>query len=275
MTNQIKAFYEKTPFPDYDDLDSSTSLREKAEKGIFARLLDRQIPPGTMILEAGCGTGQLSNFLGLADGRTVFGADLSLSSLRLAKNFRIRNEIDNVAFFQMNLFKPIFKPESFHFVICNGVLHHTSNPRGGFESLLKLVKKGGFIIIGLYHTYGRIWTDFRRVIFNATQNRFKFLDARLRQSNSEKKKNAWFMDQYKNPHESKHTINEVLKWFDDAGVEFINSIPKCVSHNGADENLFARQPRGTFLERFVRELLMAINGAQEGGFFMMIGRRKV
>lgn len=276
VTDQIKAFYEQTPFPDYEDLDSTSSLKKKAERGIFARLLDRQIPYGTKILEAGCGTGQLTNFLALTAGRTVFGTDMCLNSLKLAQAFKKRNDIENAAFFQMNLFRPIFKPESFHLVISNGVLHHTSDPQLGFEALLRLVKPGGFIVIGLYHRYGRVWTDFRRLIFNLTGNQFKFLDARLRQRTvSEKRKHVWFMDQYKNPHESKHTINEVLGWFDQVGVEFINSIPKCVpSDNSLDEKLFEKKSKGTFLGRLAKEMAMAANGAAEGGFFIMLGRKK-
>src|SRR5271157_253337 len=58
VTEIIKSFYEKTPFPNYDELDSSLSLREKASRGIFARLLDEQISFGSRVLEVGCGTGQ-------------------------------------------------------------------------------------------------------------------------------------------------------------------------------------------------------------------------
>ena len=72
VTEIIKSFYEKTPFPNYDEVDSSTSLREKATRGVFARLLDEQIPFNARILEAGCGTGQLSNFLGMSLGPDRF-----------------------------------------------------------------------------------------------------------------------------------------------------------------------------------------------------------
>ena len=64
VTERIKEFYEETPFPNYDDFDSAASLIDKAKRGVFARLLDEQIPFGTRILEAGCGTGQLSNLVG-------------------------------------------------------------------------------------------------------------------------------------------------------------------------------------------------------------------
>src|SRR5262245_8392026 len=62
VTEIVQAFYEDSPFPNYDDLDTRESLRGKAGAGLFARLLDDQIPQGSLVLEAGCGTGQLSNF---------------------------------------------------------------------------------------------------------------------------------------------------------------------------------------------------------------------
>ena len=40
----VKQFYEKTPFPNYDDLDNQRALLEKARAGRFARLLNEQIP---------------------------------------------------------------------------------------------------------------------------------------------------------------------------------------------------------------------------------------
>lgn len=277
VTTDIKAFYEKNPFPHYEDFDSSWSLREKAREGIFARLLDEQLPHGVRVIEAGCGTGQLSNFLGLTSGRTVFGADLCLNALRLGQGFKQRNNITNVMFLQMNLFRPAFRPESFDLVISNGVLLVTSDPFAGFQSIARLVKKGGYILIGLYNTYGRLPTDLRRLIFNLSGDRFQFLDPRLRDHRVGKmKKHAWFMDQYKNPHETKQTFGEVLGWFDRTGFEFVNSIPKSQALKGLtpNEKLFAPTPRGTKLDRFFVQLSMVLTGGKEGGFFTMIGRKR-
>lgn len=278
VTEDVKSFYEKTPFPNYEDVDSKWRLREKAEKGIFARLLDEQIPQGAMVLEVGCGTGQMSNFLGIKGGRTVFGTDVCLNSLKLGQEFKEQNSIDGVAFLQMNLFRPMFKPESFHLVICNGVLHHTSDPFLGFKSILKLVLKGGFIIIGLYNTFGRIPTDIIRFIFRLSGDRFKFLDSRLRDESLEHvKRHTWFMDQYKHPHESKHTIGEVLDWFGQSGVEFINSIPKAKAFEpfSPEEKLFKANQKGTSLDHLFVQLGMLLKGGSEGGFFIMIGRKRV
>ena len=277
VTNIVKSFYEETPFPNYEDVDSISSLREKAEKSVFAHMLDDQLPYNLKILEVGCGTGQLSNFLGIIKERTVFGTDMCLNSLRLGHEFSEKNNLNNVSFLQMNLFRPVFKPDSFDVVICNGVLHHTGDPFRGFQSILKLVKKRGFIIIGLYHTYGRIITDIRRFIFRFFGNSFKFLDPRLRdQSLSNEKRHTWFMDQYKHPHESKHSIGEVLHWFDKCEIEFINSVPKdrafeTFSHQ---EKLFTANQRGSWFDHFVVQTGMVFSGSKEGGFFTMIGRKK-
>ena len=105
VTERIKEFYEETPFPNYDDFDSAASLIDKAKRGVFARLLDEQIPFGIRILEAGCGTGQLSNFLSIAN-RTVFGTDICLNSLAMAMDFKKKNHLQRAHFLQMNLFRP-------------------------------------------------------------------------------------------------------------------------------------------------------------------------
>ena len=107
VTDMVKSFYEETPFPNYDDLDGRESLQTKARRGVFARLLDEQIPRGAKVLEAGCGTGQLSNFLGMGWERTVIGADLCLHSLGLAKSFRDRCSINNVNFLWFDQTQPL------------------------------------------------------------------------------------------------------------------------------------------------------------------------
>ena len=177
VTEIVKAFYEETPFPNYDDFDSVATLARKASEGIFARMLDEQLPSRARVIECGCGTGQLSCFLSIAN-RTVFGTDICENSLRLGRSFARQHGLSNVNFVQMNLFRTAFKPGSFHFVISNGVLHHTSDPKQGFLSIADLVMPGGYILIGLYHRYGRLITDFRRLLFNVSGDRFKSLDPR-------------------------------------------------------------------------------------------------
>jgi SAM-dependent methyltransferase len=277
VTEQMKAFYEANPFPNYDDFDSAASLIDKARAGLFAKLLDDQIPFGARVIECGCGTGQLTNFLSIAN-RTVVGADLCLNSLKMATAFKAQNELDRAHFFQMNLFRPCFRPASFDLVISNGVLHHTSDPLLGFKSIARLVKPGGYILIGLYHRYGRLATDVRRALFNATNDRFMFLDRHATdQRVSAGKRRSWFMDQYKNPHESKHTVGETLGWLKEVGFEFVHAIPKTVpfAELQPDERLFKSERVGTVAERLLVNLGMMVTGHREGGFFITIARRPV
>jgi uncharacterized protein YbaR (Trm112 family) len=246
VTEQVKAFYEETPFPNYDDFDSVDSLIRKARQGMFAKLLDDQVPPGTLIWDAGCGTGQLSNFLSIAN-RTVFGSDLCLNSLRLGERFRRENDLRRTRFLQMNLFRPAFKPGIFDLVI-----------------------------FGLYHRYGRLITDFRRLVFRSTGDRFTSLDPNLRRGGfNPAKRRAWMMDQYKHPHESKHTIGEVLGWFRRTGFRFVKSIPRSKPFRpfAGKESLFEPETPGNSFERLAVELGMIRSGSREGGFFLMVGRK--
>ena len=277
VTDMVKSFYEEVPFPDYEELETVGDLIQKAQKGVFARLLNEQLPFNIRVLEVGCGTGQLSNFLGVAH-RTVFGTDMCANSLKLAQAFKKKNSLERIGFYQMNLFRPMFREESFPLVICIGVLHHTSDPLAGFQSISRLVKKGGYIIIGLYNRYARTITDIRRIIFNISGDRFKFLDSYLRETNvGNHKKLKWFKDQYKNPHESQHTVREVLRWFDKTGFDFVNSVPKLkvFETSSAQEKIFKPNPRGNWFNRFLTQASLLFTGGKEGGFFLMIGKKRL
>jgi len=276
VTEIVKSFYEKTPFPSYDDCDSAGSLIQKAERSGFVKLLGEQIPLGTRILEVGCGTGQLTNFLGILN-RTIIGTDICLNSLRLGQEFKRKNAIAGSHFLQMNLFRPVFKAESFDLVYCTGVLHHTGNPFGGFQSIARLVRPNGYVVIGLYHRFGRVLNDIRRWIFHMTGNRGASLDPRLRAKSGlgSAQREAWFADQYKHPHESKHTVGELMSWFERTGFKFIKSVPKTQAFSRflAEERLFSPEAPGNPIERRLVEFGMALTASREGGYFMVIGKK--
>ena len=275
VTEMVKAFYEETPFPNYDDHDSVRSLIDKARLGLYARALDETIPYNASVLEVGCGTGQLTNFLGVSC-RRVIGSDMCMNSLRLGEGFRRAHGLARVRFVQMNLFRPVLKPAQFDVVLCNGVLHHTADPYGGFRGLVPLVKPGGHVVIGLYNRYGRLFTDARRQLFRLTGGRAQWIDPILRRENLSKgKRKAWFADQYRHPHESKHTIDEVLGWFDEQGLEFVRGVPAVTPDPDplVGTDLFRKSPRGSGLEHLVAQAQTIVSGYREGGFFLMIGRK--
>ncbi len=276
VTEMVKAFYEETPFPNYAEDESRASLTAKAQRSMFVRTLDAELPDGAVVLEAGCGTGQLANFLGMSPRRHVFGGDICLNSLRLANDFRQHQGIANAAFLQMNLFRPPFRAGSVDVVISNGVLHHTDNARAGFEALLHVIKPGGLIVIGLYNRYARLVTLARRRAFARFGPTLHFLDRRLTPGHlNEARWQAWFRDQYQHPHETRHSIDEVLRWFAANSVEFLSSLPPA---NGSAftpaTRLFELQPsRGTAVHLAV-QLKMLLAGGSDGGLFIMIGRKR-
>jgi len=275
VTEQVKAFYEETPFPNYDDHDSVRSLIEKSRNGVYARALDQAIPYNASVLEVGCGTGQLINFLGVSC-RRVIGSDLCLNSLRLASEFRRTQGLNRVRFVQSNLFRLPFQPAQFDVILCNGVLHHTSDPHGGFQGLVPLLRPGGYIVIGLYNTYGRLMTDLRRALFRLTRGAGKWIDPYLRSGKiSKDKQRAWFADQYLHPHESKHTFGEVLGWFEKAGLDFVHGVPSVTNQPDDIDNgkLFVPTRRGSTWEHFSVQVKQIVAGSREGGFFILIGRK--
>lgn len=275
VTDAVKQFYEKTPFPNYDDLDNPRALLEKAREGMFARLLNDQIPYDARVVEVGCGTGQLTNFLSIAH-RSVLGIDVCLNSLRLAQGFKMAHGLERATFAQMNLFRPALKDGFFDFVISNGVLHHTSDCRGAFARISRLAKPGGYVIVGLYNAFSRQLHYARVGLYRLTGLTSRVLDPHFTKMSARGKRDAWFQDQYCHPHETCHTLSEVLGWMEEDGLEFVNSIPKpqVGPSLSADEQLFAPHHAGTALGRIVSQVADMKSGYSEGGFFIVIGRRK-
>ena len=271
LTKIQSDFYNDVKFPNYDDVEDFGSLLDKSRRSIFVKKLDDEIPMGSNILEAGCGTGQLSIALSRY-ARQIYGIDLSKGSLIEAKQFINSNDIKSVHLFRMNIFKLFFEENTFDVIISNGVLHHTYNPKLAFSKLVRVLKPGGIIVIGLYHRYGRIIQKIRQSLIKNFGDSFKFLDKRFREKISNKKKYAWFLDQYKNPSETTHTYLEVLNWFKVENIEFLSSIPFDFN---PENKLFQKREAKNRFEIFLNEISLAFNLRQisEGGFFVMIGKK--
>ena len=188
LTNIQSEFYNDVKFPNYDNIDDFGSLIDKASKSIFAKKLDKELPMESKILEAGCGTGQMSLYLSRYN-RKIYAIDISKGSLIEAEKFRKKNDIKNVYFQRMNIFNLCFKSNFFDIIISNGVLHHTHNPELAFKQLVQVLKKDGLIIIGLYHKYGRLVTRIRQKLISIFGDKMMILDPRFKRSYVSDKKN--------------------------------------------------------------------------------------
>ena len=271
ITDRVKRFYEENPFPGYEGLEDFSNLVHKGFSNPFSRALLDGIGFNKSILDVGCGTGQLSHFLQLNNNR-VLGIDMSLGSLKLALEHKRRNGLVRCGFAQMNIFDLAVKDASFDIVISHGVLHHTFDARRAFRAIARKVKPVGIVVVGLYNRYARIPSWVRGRLVGLFGNRLDYV-VRNR-IEDERKAQIWINDQYYNPHESWHSIDDVLLWFAENEVEFVNCTPGILGTDGEDaQSIFTSSSPGNRYQRIVTQLAWMASISREGGLFDVIGRK--
>ncbi len=250
-------------------LDSQQSRRSEADfrrrTGFRPEDLD-----GKIILDVGCGMGRFAEVATLW-GAHVVAVDMSVAAEVAARNLANRS----ATIFQADVFKLPFAPESFDYIYSIGVLHHTPDCEHAFKVLPPLLKPGGRIAIWLYSAYTRWYrcSDLYRHITRHMPP--KLLHAlcygtaplyRVHQVlrhipivgrpasgllaylipmsfNSDPK---WRVldtfDWYSAWYQSKHTYEEVFRWFEDCELEDLRVIQQPISVQGRK----AASPRGRF-----------------------------
>ena len=272
VTDRVKRFYEENPFPSYEGMEEFGELVNKGVQNRFSADLLEAIGINKLVLECGCGTGQLSHFLQLNNNH-VLGIDMSLASLRLAIEHKEHNQLARSAFAQMNIFNLALKDNSFDVVISHGVLHHTFDARRAFSEIVRKAKPGGIVMVGLYNRPARLPTWIRSKLINILGPKIDYV-VRSRIHNA-RKADIWIKDQYFNPHETWHSIDEVMDWFEENDVEFLNCSPPILDTDGETaETLFSRTDPGTGFQRSVTQLSWLLTIAREGALFDVIGRKK-
>jgi len=271
-------FYNEAPFPNYEDNDDKSSINKKGDNNYLANQFKNFIGFNKDVLEVGCGTGQLSIYFSIGNNNRVYALDPTLASINLGNEFAKKNKINNIKFVNADIFDDIFNDETFDFIWTNGVLHHTKNPKLAFDIVSKYLKKNGYILVGLYNKYGRVRTLFRRFLYKFFgKSIVMLLDPTLRRikKGNDNQIKSWIRDQYEHPVESLHTLDEVLKWFGDNNIEFINSIPECNIEEKYEYSLFEKSSKGTYLSRFFAQISMLFNElGSDGGLFIVIGKKK-
>jgi len=107
---------------------------------------------GMRVLDAGCGMGRFAEVCADA-GADVHAIDLSSAVEAAARNLGHR---PNLSFYQADIMNLPFADGSFDAIYSLGVLHHTTNTRRAFLSLVRLLKPGGRIAIWVYSTKLRL-----------------------------------------------------------------------------------------------------------------------
>lgn len=279
---RVRDFYRENPFPYYDLSDFPTFDHLKQRASGYVRRLDQSIGSHATVLEAGCGTGQLCNYLAHNPGRRIIGVDVVQASLELGSGLRNQLGFRNLEFLQANLFNLPFREERFDVVLCHGVLHHLHDPQGGFRKLSGLLRQGGGIAVGLYHRLGR-----RRHWRRAREVRdLGVVDIELPgcyrppgENENPRTRSSWFLDAFHHPHESGHLLLETAGWFRKNGITVTASVPSFRwgagfwgTHPFFEPFEISRWHRNafTFLCRDLRWWVKPT----ENGYFILFGRKE-
>jgi len=215
---------------------------------------------GKLILDVGCGMGRFAEVATRWGGHVV-GIDLSLASEVAAQNLKDRP----ATIFQADVFQLPFAPESFDYIYSIGVLHHTPNCEEAFKALPGLLKPGGSIAIWLYSAYNpwyRMSDVYRKVTRRMSPPLLHTLcrgviplywtHQILRKiplvGKPTAAMQAWLIpmsfnkdaewrvldtfDWYSPWYQSKHTYEEVFRWFEDCGLEDLKVIEQPIAVRG-------------------------------------------
>ena len=277
ITKNVTSFYNIKPFPNYDVNDNKATILNKGNKNYLAKKFKDFVGFKKKVLEVGCGTGQLSMFFSIGTNNEIVALDPTIESLRLANKFALENNIKNVKLVNADIFDEVLKENYFDFIWTNGVLHHTKNQKKAFEIIIRSLKKEGYILVGLYNKIGRIRTKIRKYLYKIFGKKVVLLlDPVLRniKSGSPDQIDAWIRDQYEHPVESVHTIDEIIKWFEENKIKFISSVPHCTIDLNYDDNLFIEQKKGNLFYRWLNQFFMIFNFlGDDGGLFVLIGKK--
>jgi SAM-dependent methyltransferase len=203
---------------------------------------------GKLVLDVGCGMGRFAE-VATRWGARVVGIDLSAATEVAARNLSDREFVA----FQADVFSLPFAPETFDCVYSMGVLHHTPDCEKAFKVLPQYVKPGGMLAVWLYSGYNnwyRFSDQYRKVthrlsprllhgFFRVAVPFFYWLDRGLRMVPILGKPAAGLihhvfpvnrhrdpemrvldtLDWYSPRYQSKHTYEEVFRWFESCGLE--------------------------------------------------------
>ena len=123
-------------------------LQDQASTLVDLLHSDTFYPPGSHVLEAGCGVGaQTITLAAKSSGAKIMAVDISINSVLEAKSKVEAAGISNVCFHQGDIFHLPFRSASFDHIFVCFVLEHLPQPVEALTTLKQLLKAGGTMTV--------------------------------------------------------------------------------------------------------------------------------
>ena len=121
----------------------------------FAGSLDQRLFPNrsnARILDAGCGVGMWSAEFAMRGYEDITACDLTNAGVTATRTRlqAVRPDL-KVEVLQANIEQLPFQEQSFDHINCQGVLHHTPNPRRAVAEFHRILRPGGTALLSVYH----------------------------------------------------------------------------------------------------------------------------
>lgn len=129
----------------WKNLPSENIKHSEARVAEFLRFtgFDKDFLRGKLVLDAGCGNGRYTHAMQEL-GATVDSIDVSQEAI--LQCWKVNPDARVSSIFDLDR-EVLFR---YDFILCWGVLHHTEDPKGGFDILTRALKSGGRLHIMLY-----------------------------------------------------------------------------------------------------------------------------
>jgi SAM-dependent methyltransferase len=125
---------------------------------------------------------------------------------------------------------------SVDFVHCSGVLVAVTEPERAFRELSRILKPGGYMMLVLYHKYGRSVHGARRAVIDLIEpedvDRRAQLGGKLFSRSMRKfavdelsPLEGILYDQFGLPCETRYSVGDGLRWFEQANINYLGTWP--------------------------------------------------
>jgi len=228
ITDKVRRFYEAHPYPSQrveSERDLVSSGHEKVMRQILSTAgISASWLQGKRVLDGGCGTGEKAIYCSL-HGAKADAFDFSKASIRLAKESA--KKLGAKVNFKVADFESVQPKGDYDLILLIGTLHHTENPKANFMRMSKHLAPGGRIALGLYNVYGRLSCRLhRKLLWAGEENPDKIIRKIGAHREKSAVRHAALADRFASPHETYHSIEEVLGWFSEAGIAPLATHPK-------------------------------------------------